>query len=44
LGLALVDSIVQVHLKGSIYAKPTFGNGCTFVILIPVKELEGTNI
>lgn len=44
LGLALVNSIVEVHLKGKIEVKSQLNNGCTFLIWIPIKELEGARI
>lgn len=43
LGLALVNSIVEVHLNGKIKVESEFGKGCTFFIWIPVEEMEGIN-
>lgn len=40
LGLALVENIVKVNLKGSIWVKSEYGLGTTFTITIPVEELE----
>lgn len=43
LGLTLIEKLLQVHLKGSIQVESKVGKGSTFIISIPVKELEGIN-
>lgn len=44
LGLALVKSIVEIQLKGKIEVRSKFGRGCTFLVYIPVKEMEVLNV
>lgn len=44
LGLALVKSIVDVQLKGRMEVSSEAGEGTTFLIWIPIKELEGVNV
>ncbi|NLJ79366.1 MAG: sensor histidine kinase [Tissierellia bacterium] len=41
LGLALVDSIIGEHLRGSIEVRSEVGKGSSFLISIPIRELEG---
>jgi two-component system sensor histidine kinase YcbA len=41
LGLTLIEKLLKVHLKGSIQVESKVGKGSTFIISIPVKELEG---
>lgn len=43
LGLTLIEKVLQVYLKGSIQVESEVGKGSTFIITIPVKELEGIN-
>lgn len=43
LGLTLIEKLLQVQLKGSIHVKSKVGQGSTFTISIPVRELEGIN-
>lgn len=40
LGLSLVENIVKINLRGSISVESEYGVGTTFIITIPVEELE----
>ncbi|HSH34741.1 ATP-binding protein, partial [Schnuerera sp.] len=43
LGLTLIEKLLEIHLKGNIQIESEVTRGSTFIISIPVKELEGIN-
>lgn len=43
LGLTLIENLLTIQLKGNMLVESKVGKGSTFIISIPINELEGTN-